>query len=572
MIKRLSINALIVSLLTLISFAWSFWIFHQDFSWTPVLAVIALRIALSSIIFSDYSASWSRASSRSFLIKTFINGIAFVIYMPIFHYEVRVALFISELFFYLFTINFAMYGYQYFQVAKTRKKDRNLVVYGAGKAGLQVVKELGVRYQLQAYVDDNKKLWGRSVDGVKILSKAQFSQLTQTKIIDLLVIAMPSSQGVIIQKTYQFCLKSAKKVRVLPSLDKILLSQPYSQQLKSIDIKDLLARNPADLDTKIIKDFINQKTVLITGAGGTIGSELAKQCLEFGAKQLILLDHSEFNLYKIEQDLASDKVVPILVSVTNLIALEQVFNQYVIDVVMHAAAYKHVPMVEANINQAIVNNVLGTKTLIDTAIKAGVEKLVLISTDKAVRPTNVMGTTKRICELYAQNVDSKQTQIVSVRFGNVLGSSGSVIPLFEQQIAQGGPVTVTHPDITRYFMLVNEACALVLQASVLGRGGEVFILDMGQPIKIASLAQQMIELSGADDIKITFSGLRPGEKLYEELLINDSNKDTSYPSITVAKMDVYPIKDLNQDIQNLLNNDDKLLELKKIVPEFIHKP
>jgi FlaA1/EpsC-like NDP-sugar epimerase len=252
-------------------------------------------------------------------------------------------------------------------------------------------------------------------------------------------------------------------------------------------------------------------------------------------------------------------------------SLDETFEHYKPEIVIHAAAYKHVPLVEANIYEGIVNNVIGTKNVIDTAIKHGVQKFVMISTDKAVRPTNVMGTTKRICELYAQNSNGNGTDIVAVRFGNVLGSSGSVIPKFKAQIQSGKNITVTHPDITRYFMLIPEACELVLQAAAIGSGGEIFILDMGEPVKIVDLAQKMIDLSGRDDIKIEFTGLRPGEKLYEELLIDESDAKTDYESITVARPTIYEIEKLNADIAELLSCDDKLAKLKEIVPEFNHQ-
>ena len=251
--------------------------------------------------------------------------------------------------------------------------------------------------------------------------------------------------------------------------------------------------------------------------------------------------------------------------------LDLTFEKYKPQIVIHAAAYKHVPLVEDNISEAILNNVIGTKNSIDCAIKHNVEKFVLISTDKAVRPTNVMGTTKRICELYAQNVKPRNTEIVAVRFGNVLGSSGSVIPKFKMQISKDGPITVTHPDITRYFMLIPEACELVLQAASIGKGGEIFILDMGEPIKIVDLARKMIELSGKDNIKIEFTGLRPGEKLFEELLIDDSEANTQYKSITVAGKTFYDIDKLDEDILVLVNCKDKLEKLKLIIPEFKHK-
>jgi FlaA1/EpsC-like NDP-sugar epimerase len=258
-------------------------------------------------------------------------------------------------------------------------------------------------------------------------------------------------------------------------------------------------------------------------------------------------------------------------SVVNIEDLEKTFNKYRPDMVIHAAAYKHVPLVESNISEAIKNNILGTKNIVDSSIKFGVKKFVLISTDKAVRPTNVMGTTKRICELYAQNSNGNGTDIVAVRFGNVLGSSGSVIPKFKSQIQNGQNITVTHPDITRYFMIIPEACELVLQAGAIGTGGEIFILDMGEPIKIVDLAKKMIELSGRVDIDIEFSGLRPGEKLYEELLIDDTDCTTQYESITVARPTIYDIDKLNKDIEELIICENKIKKLKQIVPEFNHQ-
>ncbi len=354
-------------------------------------------------------------------------------------------------------------------------------------------------------------------------------------------------------------------------MENILQNQDFSKQLQSISVEDLLARHPKDLDKTKISSFIENKTILITGAGGSIGSEICRQCEKFGAKKLILLDHSEFNLYSIAEEIKKVDVALVMQSVTNLEQLEKTFQTHKPQIVIHAAAYKHVPLVEENIHEGIYNNVIGTKNTIDTAIKHNVEKFIMISTDKAVRPTNVMGTTKRICELYAQNSNGKGTDIVAVRFGNVLGSSGSVIPKFTAQIENGENITVTHPDITRYFMLIPEACELVLQSGAIGTGGEIFILDMGEPIKIVDLANKMIELSGRDDLHVEFSGLRPGEKLYEELLIDDSDSSTDYESITVAKPTKYGIEKLNKDIEKLLTTEDKITQLQHIVPEFNHQ-
>lgn len=339
------------------------------------------------------------------------------------------------------------------------------------------------------------------------------------------------------------------------------------EEIKPIQISDLLARHPKDLDPVLISDFIKDKKVLITGAGGSIGSEIARQCNHFGAASLLLLDHAEYNLYKIKEELP--EAIAKLLSVTNRDALRDVFKAFEPDIVIHAAAYKHVPLCEENIESALKNNIVGTMNVVDLCIEKGVQKLVIISTDKAVRPTNVMGTTKRVTELYAQNVDSKDTEIVAVRFGNVLGSSGSVIPKFKYQIEHGGPVTVTHPEMTRFFMLIPEACQLVLQAASIAKGNELFILDMGEPVKIVDLAEKMIQLYGKEDeVEIAFTGLRPGEKLYEELMLDESEQKTKYESIFITNPTVYDIDLLKQDISDLLDADDKISALQKIVPEF----
>ena len=423
-------------------------------------------------------------------------------------------------------------------------------------------------------MDDDPVLQKRTIDSIPILSLKKLKRLVLKEEFkyDLLVVAMPSAPRKRINQIYNRLNKCFNEIRVLPALEEILKDEDYKKQLKDITVEDLLARHPKDLDKSKIESFIKDKTVLITGAGGSIGSEISRQCAKFGAKKLILLDHSEYNLYSITEQLGDYDIDPIMKSVVYKDSLEEIFKKYEIDIVLHAAAYKHVPLVENNITDAIKNNIIGTKNCIDLSIKHGVGKFVLISTDKAVRPTNVMGTTKRICELYAQNINrDDNTEIVAVRFGNVLGSSGSVIPKFKTQLQSGGPITVTHPDITRYFMLIPEACELVLQAASIGSGGEIFILDMGKPIKIVDLAKKMIELSGREDVDIEFTGLRPGEKLYEELLINDSDKKTQYESITVASRTDFDIDKLNEKIEKLLEKKDKIKALKEIVPEFDHK-
>ena len=569
--KRI-LNFLVITLLSLLTFSWTFWIFHKDFSQEIVIVVIIIRLIASLLIFKDYSLSWSKSTQKTFLIKSAVYLIAFIIYMPIFYTSIEIYFFISELFVYLFSINFLMYGYYFYINRSLIQKTKSVVIYGAGKAGLKLEEEFrNGEYKLKYFIDDSKKLHKRSIDGIKIISKNHFKNKSKDQKLDLLIIAMPSAPTSRIKEVYENLHDYFQEIKVLPSLDNMLHNKPFSKQLKDISVADLLARHPQDLDKDKISSFIEGKTILITGAGGSIGSELVRQCIKFNAKQLILLDHSEYNLYEIEQEVSSSaNVVCVMQSVVNKEQLHKTFEKHKPQIVIHAAAYKHVPMVESNIEEAIQNNIIGTKNCIDIAIKNNVEKFILISTDKAVRPTNVMGTTKRICELYAQNSNKNGTDIVAVRFGNVLGSSGSVIPKFKKQIEAGQNITVTHPDINRYFMLIPEACELVLQAGAIGSGGEIFILDMGKPIKIVELAQKMIKLSGREDIEIEFSGLRPGEKLYEELLIDDSDMHTEYESITVATPTYYDIDKLNKNIEILIHTEDKLTQLKKIVPEFNH--
>ena len=571
--KRL-LNVLVIVILTYVTFLWTFWIFHQEPQYNIILVVIIIRLLSSVLIFRDYSLSWSKSTQKTFLIKSTVYFVAFTFYMPIYYSEVHVYFFLSELFVYLFSINFLMYGYHYYINSTHTKKTKQVVIYGAGQAGLKLEREFeSGTYKVKYFIDDDKKLQKRSIDSIKILSKKKLTEKLKGDKLDLLIIAMPSAPKDSIKEIYEELNKYFNDIKILPSLESILSHESFSKQLKDVSVTDLLARHPQDLDKEKISSFIKDKTILITGAGGSIGSEIVRQCIKFKAKKLILLDHSEYNLYQIDQEAETHiDIIPVMQSVINKEQLQKTFETYKPQIVIHAAAYKHVPMVEANIEEAIINNVIGTKNCIDVAIENKVAKFVLISTDKAVRPTNVMGATKRVCELYAQNANGQGTDIVAVRFGNVLGSSGSVIPKFKSQIEQGLDITVTHPDITRYFMLIPEACELVLQAGAIGTGGEIFILDMGEPIKIVDLAKKMIELSGNHEIAIKFTGLRPGEKLYEELLINDSDIHTQYDSITVATTTTYNIDTLNKDIEALLNANEPIKTLKTIVPEFNHQP
>jgi len=445
---------------------------------------------------------------------------------------------------------------------------KNTLIIGANSSVSTLLNDKkNIRYTPVAIIDKSKNLIDTYILNLKIYSFEDLEKVILNKSIEAAIISKEYSQEELIDIFERLNNSGIKDIKIINTLSS---NKNTKKQLKDISVEDLLARHPKDLDTQKIESFIKDKVVLITGAGGSIGSEISRQCKNFKAKKLILLDHSEYNLYQICEELSGFDIVPVMQTVRKIEYLESTFDKYKPDIVIHAAAYKHVPLVEDNILEGISNNIIGTKNCIDMAIKHKVKKFVLISTDKAVRPTNVMGTTKRICELYAQNVDSYDTEIVAVRFGNVLGSSGSVIPKFKSQIEKGENITVTHPEITRYFMLIPEACELVLQAGAIAKGGEIFILDMGDPIKIVDLAKKMIDLSGRENIDIEFCGLRPGEKLYEELLINDSDKNTEYESITVASRTYFDIDKLNAKIEKLLEEKDKIKILKEIVPEFNH--
>ncbi|MDD5052218.1 MAG: nucleoside-diphosphate sugar epimerase/dehydratase [Sulfuricurvum sp.] len=414
--------------------------------------------------------------------------------------------------------------------------------------------------EIIALQEKNHNMIGSNLNNIRISSIREIPALIKQKFITAAIIdgSLPNTY---VREAYKILTDSG-----IRNIKRSSLLSDGKETITSLSVEELLARHPKDLDTDTIKKFIYEKSILITGAGGSIGSEISLQCHQFGAKKLILIDHSEYNLYQIGEKIPNAALH--LCTITDYDVVNQIIKGANADIIIHAAAYKHVPLCETNMHTAIMNNIIGSQNIINSAIANNVSKIVIISTDKAVRPTNVMGATKRIVELYAQNVDPRNSEIVSVRFGNVLGSSGSVIPKFKAQIEAGGPITLTHPEVTRYFMLISEACQLVLQAAAIARGGELFILDMGESVKIVDLAQTMIRLYASQPIEIIYTGLRPGEKLYEELLINDSEQKTSYESIMIAGSTHYPIEELKEDIKKLSESTNIIEALQKIVPEF----
>lgn len=469
------------------------------------------------------------------------------------------------------------------ELRKSRGENASRVlIYGAGILGEAVARTLQAlpeQYRVVGFLDDQVGKQGRRLHNVPVCGPVgSLAGALERLRVNEVVIAISALDGEVVRQVIRECRHHKVLCRIAPSVPDMLKKDV---NIKNLDVSDLLRREPKDLDKKQIQQFIRGKTILITGAGGSIGSELARQCLRYQARRLVLVDHSEFNLYTLENELG-EQPVPLRFALLNILhpGMESLMDEERPQVVFHAAAYKHVPILEANSFAGVQNNIGGTVRMVELADRFGVEKFVLISTDKAVRPANVMGATKRVAELYIQNFNPRsRTDFVAVRFGNVLGSSGSVIPKFIDQINRGGPVTVTHPEVTRYFMLISEAVQLVMQAAGLGRGGEIFILNMGQPIKIAEMAEDLIFLAGREphrDIAIEYVGLRPGEKLYEELLNDDVEERTQYENITIGHSTHVAWEWLLGQIRQLTlaveaRQDIELLQtLKILIPEFQH--
>lgn len=474
------------------------------------------------------------------------------------------------------------------------KNPIKVLVYGAGAAGAQLASALriGREYKPVAFADDRADLQGRMLLGLTIHPPDALPKLKAKGCFELVLLAIPTLSRSRRREILEHLEKMAVKVLVMPSLDDIASGRKRISDLREVQIEDLLERDPVAPIATLLNAYIRGKSVMITGAGGSIGSELCRQALKLGARKLVLFESSEYALYSVDRELrkarepdSSCEIVPVLANVMDANRLTAALRLHVVETVYHAAAYKHVPLVEANISSALWNNVFGTSKVVEASASSGVKNFVLVSTDKAVRPTSVMGASKRVCELIVQAaaVQHAKTRWSIVRFGNVLDSSGSVVPLFREQIARGGPVTVTHPDVERYFMTIPEAAQLVIQAGAMGSMGEVFVLEMGQPVRISDLAKRMIHLSGlqtrtqkssAGDIEIRYTGLRPGEKLYEELLISGDPERTNHPRIFKASEAAIPSEQLRSLLEDLAKaiatEDDRraLGLLQAMVPGF----
>jgi len=475
---------------------------------------------------------------------------------------------------------------------KNDNNRRRLLIIGAGDAGEMLMREIvriyARRYEPVGFLDDNAAKHGERIHGVPVLGPIKrVVELAAEAKIDEIILAIPSLSGRELRTILELCRPSGAHIRTVPGVDNLIDGRVTFNQLAEVNIEHLLGREPVVLDTEALARFIEGRVVLVTGAGGSIGSELCRQVSKFRPKRLVLVEQAENGLFHIERTLRGEHrgltLVPFVADICDSKRIESIFASERPHVVFHAAAHKHVPLMEANPGEAIKNNVFGTRKVADLAHRFGVEKFVMVSTDKAVNPSSVMGVSKRVAEIYVQALSQRsKTQFVTVRFGNVLGSAGSVVPLFREQIAKGGPVTVTDPEMKRYFMTIPEACQLVMQAGVMGNGGEILVLDMGEPVKIVDLARDLIRLSGLEperDIEIRFTGIRPGEKLFEELAVDEEHVEkTNHPKIYVGRFRPYPLSEVERGLNELhavSDGVDPLLvkrAFKRIVPEFLGVP
>lgn len=475
----------------------------------------------------------------------------------------------------------------YFEWKNPTRAKTSVIIFGAGESGVITKRTLdrdaGMKYKVLAFIDDDPKRWGSKLEGITIYEPGKLEELLLNGTVAHMIISIQNIPAKRKEEIVEACLKYRTKILNVPPVSSWINGELSFKQIKKIQIEELLERSQIKLDMDNIKTQTTDKIVLVTGAAGSIGSEIVRQLSKFNPKKIILVDIAESPLYEMEVELKNvfhlRSFEIVIADIRNKERMESVFSKYTPHVVYHAAAYKHVPMMEYHPVEAVQANVLGTKIVADIAVKYSAEKFVMVSTDKAVNPTNVMGASKRIAEMYVQSLGKEsKTKFITTRFGNVLGSNGSVIQFFRHQIEKGGPITVTHPDITRYFMTIPEACQLVLEAGAMGKGGEIFLFDMGQSVKISDLAKKMVQLAGltlGKDIQIIYTGLRPGEKLFEELLATKENSiPTHNPQIMAGKVREYDYKEISENVDHLIsliqkqNNTEIVKKMKEMVPEF----
>ncbi|SKA09454.1 polysaccharide biosynthesis protein [Selenihalanaerobacter shriftii] len=570
--RLIFIDLLLINLALIFGFILRFdgsWLSHFSYSYSIILSIIGLTILYFSGL---YKKMWRYASINELksIIKivTLIN-LSFTLYIFLaqisFSRSVVIISGVLDLLF-LGGLRFILrLTKDYLEYERCNDAGIKVLIVGAGDAAEILIREMYKHPELGkeviGLVDDDSEKIGLEIHGKRVLGdRHDIPDIIAKRDVSEVIIAIPSTSGEAIKNIYDLSNQTGVEIKIVPGLDEIINGGFNLNQIREVKVEDLLKRDQVDLNTEGISSYLQAKTVLVTGGGGSIGAELCRQIIRFNPEQLIIFDISENNTYFIELELKDDynniEVIPVIGSIRDKQKLRQTFAEYQPDVVFHAAAHKHVPLMEYNPEEAIKNNVLGTKNVAETADEFNVERFVLVSTDKAVNPTNVMGATKRTAEMIAQAINNKsKTKFMAVRFGNVLGSKGSVIPLFKRQIAQGGPVTVTHKEVERYFMTIPEAAQLVIQAGSLGQGGEVFVLDMGEAVKIIDLAKDLIKLSGlelGEDIDIEVIGLRPGEKLYEELLYDGEDSiATDHERIFITNLESVNQKVLYDDINKL---------------------
>ncbi|MDY6341243.1 MAG: nucleoside-diphosphate sugar epimerase/dehydratase [Lachnospiraceae bacterium] len=563
----------------------------------PVTILITLAIFY---FFHMYHSLWAYAGEQelqNLVIACVLSGIVDGLLLQIYRSEEKQPVPQSYYFLYIFFLiafEFASrFSYRFLRSQKHKRENRSnntaVMVIGAGEAANIIIKEIiGSHFStmvIRCVIDDDKAKWGRYIQGIKIVGgRDKIVECAELYDIDEIIVAMPSIPRSQMKDILALCSKTGCKVRTLPGMYQLVNGEVSVSKLRDVEVDDLLGREPVKVDIDSIIGYVQNKVVLVTGGGGSIGSELCRQIASHHPKQLIIVDIYENNAYDIQQELKIThpelNLVVLIASVRNTNRMNWIFSHYKPDIVYHAAAHKHVPLMEDSPCEAIKNNVFGTLKTARAAADNGTKVFVMISTDKAVNPTNIMGASKRICEMIIQTMDRHypDTKFVAVRFGNVLGSNGSVIPLFRKQIAAGGPVTVTDPNIIRYFMTIPEAVSLVLQAGAYAKGGEIFVLDMGEPVKILDLAENLIRLSGyrvGEDIEIKFTGLRPGEKLYEEMLMKEEGmKETANKQIHIGRpIEINEPQFLHdlEELKTAAENEDQHIRdyVKKIVPTFV---
>ncbi len=541
------------------------WIFIALPIWTiPIFISLGLYKAVIKYFDEKIVVIVLLGVSLSILILTFVTKIASIHAFP----KTAIIIFWVVALAYIGGTRLVLRGLS--RKLNTQIKNKiNVAIYGAGSAGVQLCLSLqtGPEYNPVVLFDDDETTWGSTIRGITIYRPRELAKTLRKYNVDQVLLAIPSASHIRRKQIIDLLEPLSVKIKTIPGIAEIVSGQVTINDIKEVDIEDLLGRDPIPADINLLQKNIYQKNVMVTGAGGSIGSEIARQTALLQPNCLILFDVSEFALYLIDKQLKTQypnlQIIDVLGSITDASLVSRVLEQYKVNTIYHAAAYKHVPIVEFNPSAGVYNNAIGTKIVATAALEHNVDIMVLISTDKAVRPTNIMGASKRLAEIILQGIQTKSihTIFTMVRFGNVLGSSGSVVPLFREQIKDGGPITVTHPDIIRYFMTISEAVQLVIQASTIATGGEVFVLDMGDPIKIATLATRMIHLSGLSvkdntnpdgDIEIKYTGLRPGEKLYEELLIGNNPKKTMHPRIMQGNEEFLPYEETTMHIEMLI--------------------